>query len=159
MEVKYRVHRVLIDVRESDVLVGIRLHDGDPMQTIVQGDLEDALVAIPALVKAAEDHLVAHPRNPKKSKPSAPAPAPVEQEMQPSTLPLFQVETPETPETPVEAVEQPSKTGKYQLQDGRGPYDTIQGALDALGIPKDNRPTHNRYSRLSKGLQAAILEI
>lgn len=47
--------------------------------------------------------------------------------------------------------------GKYYLtKDGRGPFATIQEALDALGIDKEKRPMHNRYSRLSKDLQQAI---
>lgn len=42
------------------------------------------------------------------------------------------------------------------LKDGRGPFN-VQAALDALGLPQDKRPKHNRYSRLSKELQDQIV--
>ena len=37
-----------------------------------------------------------------------------------------------------------------------GPYATVQEALDALGLPKDKRPHHNRYDRLSAKLKKSI---
>lgn len=42
------------------------------------------------------------------------------------------------------------------LATGEGPFEDIQAALDALGIPKKQRPNHNRYNRLSQKLQAQI---
>ena len=52
----------------------------------------------------------------------------------------------------------PAKTGEceYYLQDGRGPYETIQLAMDALDMNKDNRPQHNRWDRLSTALKEKI---
>ena len=40
-----------------------------------------------------------------------------------------------------------------------GPYATVQEALDALGLPKDKRPHHNRYDRLSAKLKKSIRKI
>jgi len=45
---------------------------------------------------------------------------------------------------------------EYYLKDGSGPFESVQKALDALGIPADQRPTHNRYNRLSKDWQDKI---
>ncbi len=56
-----------------------------------------------------------------------------------------------------------SEKGYYIKDDslpGRldGPFADIQLAMDALSVPKDKRPTHKRYSRLSKVLQAKIID-
>jgi hypothetical protein len=46
---------------------------------------------------------------------------------------------------------------RYYLQDGRGPYETTLAALDALGIPEDQRGRYyHRWDRLPKELQAQI---
>ena len=45
---------------------------------------------------------------------------------------------------------------EYVLADGRGPFASIQEALDAMGVAKDKRPRHNRWERLSDELQASI---
>ena len=45
---------------------------------------------------------------------------------------------------------------EYVLADGRGPFSTIQEALDAMGVDKEKRPRHNRWERLSDELQASI---
>lgn len=45
---------------------------------------------------------------------------------------------------------------QYRLKDGRGPFVTIQAALDAMGADPKTRPMHNRYDRLSKKLQEEI---
>ena len=37
------------------------------------------------------------------------------------------------------------------------PFADVQLAMDALGIDKATRPTHNRYDRLSKKLQEEII--
>lgn len=74
--------------------------------------------------------------------------------------PAAEGETPSEVETepatePQEATSEQKEPGLY-LKDGRGPYANVQAALDALGLPKDQRPNHNRYSRLSKDLQSQI---
>ncbi len=45
---------------------------------------------------------------------------------------------------------------EYCLQDGRGPYETVQLAMDELGLDKETRPQHNRWSRLSAQLKGFI---
>jgi len=45
---------------------------------------------------------------------------------------------------------------EYVLADGRGPFSTVQEALDAMGVARDKRPRHNRWERLSDELQASI---
>lgn len=45
---------------------------------------------------------------------------------------------------------------EYYLQDGRGPYETIQEAMDELGLDKNTRPQHNRWDRLSTALKEKI---
>ena len=45
---------------------------------------------------------------------------------------------------------------EYYLQDGRGPYETVQAAMDALDLDKATRPGHNRWDRLSTALKEKI---
>jgi len=45
---------------------------------------------------------------------------------------------------------------EYYLADGRGPYATIQEALDAMGVDREKRPKHNRYDRLAATWKVAI---
>lgn len=45
---------------------------------------------------------------------------------------------------------------EYYLEDGRGPYESVQLALDALGLDKETRPQHNRWDRLSTALKEKI---
>lgn len=45
---------------------------------------------------------------------------------------------------------------EFFLADGRGPFSDVQAAMDALGLPKDKRPQHNRYDRLSDELKKSI---
>lgn len=45
---------------------------------------------------------------------------------------------------------------QYFLKDGRGPYESIQDALDAMGVDKANRPTHNRWERLGEDYRDQI---
>ncbi len=54
------------------------------------------------------------------------------------------------------AIQNPAKG--YFLKDGSGPFADIQLAMDALGMPKDKRPTHKRYSRLSADLREKIID-
>ena len=44
----------------------------------------------------------------------------------------------------------------FYLKDGRGPYETVQLAMDGLGLDKNTRPKHNRWSRLATQLRGAI---
>ena len=46
---------------------------------------------------------------------------------------------------------------EYFLADGRGGFEDIQKAMDALGITEANRPKHNRYDRLSADWQKKII--
>jgi hypothetical protein len=61
-------------------------------------------------------------------------------------------------------IQEPKKTRvsadafQYKTKDGKGPFTTVQEAMDALGLDKANRPTHNRYDRLSKKLQEEIIQ-
>jgi len=52
----------------------------------------------------------------------------------------------------------PSKPGEYEyfLEDGRGPFESVQASMDELGLDKDNRPMHNRWDRLSTALKEKI---
>ena len=45
----------------------------------------------------------------------------------------------------------------FYLEDGRGPFESVQSALDGMGIPKDKRPNHNRWERLSAAWKKAII--
>ena len=45
---------------------------------------------------------------------------------------------------------------EYFLKDGQGPFADIQTAMDAIGVDKASRPTHNRYDRLSTEWQGKI---
>jgi hypothetical protein len=53
---------------------------------------------------------------------------------------------------------------QYRIKPGTGktpdigPFATVQEAMDALGIDKATRPTHNRYDRLSKKLREEIIQ-
>ena len=58
-----------------------------------------------------------------------------------------------------EKVETPAaKPGEWEfyLKDGRGPFETIQAAMDAMGLDKATRPQHNRWDRLSTQLKEQI---
>jgi len=44
---------------------------------------------------------------------------------------------------------------EYYLKD-RGPFQTVQAAMDALGLDKETRPQHNRWSRLATQLRGTI---
>jgi len=46
---------------------------------------------------------------------------------------------------------------EYFLADGRGGFESIQKAMEELGIPEANRPKHNRYDRLSAEWKAKII--
>jgi len=46
---------------------------------------------------------------------------------------------------------------EYFLADGRGGFESVQKAMEALGIPEANRPKHNRYDRLSDDWKGKII--
>lgn len=46
----------------------------------------------------------------------------------------------------------------FYLRDGQGPFADVQTALEALGVPPDERPKHNRYERLSEKLKCLIVK-
>lgn len=52
-----------------------------------------------------------------------------------------------------------SATGEweYYLAGGQGPFDSIQAAMDGMGLDKQVRPQHNRWDRLSNFFKAQIL--
>lgn len=45
---------------------------------------------------------------------------------------------------------------EYFLADGKGPFESVQKAMDEMGIPASDRPAHNRYDRLSADWQKKI---
>jgi len=66
-------------------------------------------------------------------------------------------------QAPAPAVAEPApsaapKPGEwdYYLQDGRGPFESVQLAMDALGLDPNTRPSHNRWDRLSTALKVKI---
>ena len=46
---------------------------------------------------------------------------------------------------------------EYFLADGRGGFESVQKAMEALGVPEASRPKHNRYDRLSADWQKKII--
>jgi len=53
-------------------------------------------------------------------------------------------------------VEVRNEEEEYRLKDGRGPFPSIQACLDALGVDQADRPSLNRWDRLSKELKDQI---
>lgn len=45
---------------------------------------------------------------------------------------------------------------EFYLQDGRGPFENVQAAMDAMGVDKATRPAHNRWDRLSTDYKTRI---
>ena len=82
----------------------------------------------------------------------APAVAPDKAEAAPGPTGV----SPEAAPTPAGPSEKADE-GAYYLADGRGPYATVQEAMDALGVDRDTRPRHNRYERLSAKWKTAII--
>ena len=50
---------------------------------------------------------------------------------------------------PTEQAPATSGQWEYYLEDGQGPYPTVQAAMDQVGLDKATRPSHNRWDRLS----------
>lgn len=71
--------------------------------------------------------------------------------------PVDETGTPTPTPTPSPEVK-PSGGWEYWLKDGSGPFADIQGAMDAQGMDKENRPHHNRWSRLSGQLKDQIIQ-
>lgn len=46
---------------------------------------------------------------------------------------------------------------EYFLANGQGGFESVQKAMEALGVPEANRPKHNRYDRLSEDWQKKII--
>lgn len=53
-------------------------------------------------------------------------------------------------------VEVRNEEEEYYLKDGRGPFPSIPACLDALGVDQADRPSHNRWDRLSQEYQDQI---
>ncbi|MDP2322635.1 MAG: hypothetical protein Q8N51_01220 [Gammaproteobacteria bacterium] len=45
----------------------------------------------------------------------------------------------------------------FYLDDGRGPFGSVQEAFDALGMDKEARPHHNRWDRLSEAMKKKVI--
>jgi hypothetical protein len=112
---------------------------------------EPAATPAPAVVESGTEAAESGTEAP-VSEPAAPAPeatapaAPVAPELAPA---------PAAPPAP--AV--PSGQRQYKLKDGRGPFNTVQDAMDAMGMDKKTRPQHNRWDRLSQELKNQILPV
>lgn len=98
--------------------------------------------------------------------PAEMAPEPVGEPVAPEVEPVAPEVTPAVQDigeriaqTPAPPMAEPTKPGEWQyfLQDKRGPYGSVQEAMDALGLDKATRPTHNRWDRLSTALKEKIL--
>lgn len=89
--------------------------------------------------------------------PNEPVPAAVEETVAIEELPLLQTQGVTEVPSQVKA-EVKTKVGEYEyfLQDGSGPFATVQLAMDAMGLDKTTRPQHGRWDRLSKDLQVKI---
>ncbi len=53
----------------------------------------------------------------------------------------------------------PTGVWEYRLEDGRGPFESVQLAMDVLGMDKATRPQHNRWDRLSTDLKKRIQRV
>ncbi len=191
--------KVVLDVRDGEVIIGVGRSGCDPCLTTVKGELEDVLKDVPEVVKQAEAKWQASPRNPAYKPPPAPRkptaapPAPDDPTTPTSELPLLagaaETAKPEAAVEPAAAVAEevavppeeaapvaepkaevevkeptqaaPAPSAKpgeweYSLQDGRGPFESIQAAMDELGLDKNARPQHNRWDRLSTHLKDSI---
>lgn len=213
--------KLVIDEKESSVLMGVMAEGCDPVIRTVEGTLEKALDDIPKLLADAETEWGKSPKRPAYKAPPEPKketkkeatqpaagktteelpllsgtePAPVKAEVPTEVkaevptevmaeavaedkVPQVEVEVTPAPEQPPAVEPAPVVPGpeaqtpspapaatpaapagqwQYWLEDGRGPFSTVQEAMDAKGLDKDTRPQHNRWDRLSTELKKAIL--
>ena len=85
---------------------------------------------------------------------------PVSKAPETETKPAQTVNNPPVSETVVpKPATTAAATGEvaYWLKDGRGPFENVQVAMDAMGLDKATRPAHNRWDRLSTALKEQIL--
>jgi hypothetical protein len=141
--------------------------------------LLDQMPFVAGVLTIAEEQWKVQPKNPAYAETVTLPPVPETITPVPETKPevsetLSPIEQPEpVPAEPAPIIEQlepvpaaaaatPARTKsdvfQYKLKDGRGPFTTIQEAMDAMGLDKNARPTHNRYDRLSKKLQGEIIQ-
>lgn len=74
--------------------------------------------------------------------------------------PAVPAAAPQTPSpAPAATPAAPAGQFQYQLKDGRGPFNTVQEAMDAMGLDKATRPQHNRWDRLSTSLKDTIRRV
>ncbi len=217
--------KLVMEEQDENVLVGIMQEGCDPIIKTITGQIDNAIQAVPTLLKEAQEKWAVSPKNPAYNPPAAakakatpaataeqpgkaedlpllsgtekPAAAPeaevsteekpakAEAEItEPQAAPAETEPEPEVPPAELKAVE-PAESGvgkekteqelseriaqapapqpaakpgewEYYLEDGRGPYESVQLALDALGLDKDTRPQHNRWDRLSTALKEKI---
>lgn len=100
--------------------------------------------AEPEAVETVESGVVEEETEQAISERIATAPAPPAAEPEPTPVPA-------APSTTAKAGE-----WEYVLQDGRGPFGSVQEAMDAMGMDKNTRPQHNRWDRLSTALKEKI---
>lgn len=69
--------KIVITTKENRALVGIQSPDSDPQIHTLEGDLQQALEAVPGFVEEAKQKWAENPRYPKcKTNLNPPAPAP-----------------------------------------------------------------------------------
>lgn len=68
--------KVVIVIKDDNILLGIQAPECDPVYTTMKGDLGEALEKVPGLVAEAKQQWEASPRYPKANLPE-PAPSPV----------------------------------------------------------------------------------
>jgi hypothetical protein len=61
-----------------------------------------------------------------------------------------------SPTAPPAGAGAPTGVWEYMLEDGRGPFESVQAAMDAMNLDKATRPQHNRWDRLSTDLKKRI---
>ena len=172
--------KILIEEREDGVLLGLSKEKVDPFVKKIELTFDQLLTACPFLegvFTLAETGWEKTPLKPKTSiknstSTSSAGSASTKTEVEPVppaqtevTAASGQQENELTP-VPLPADQNPGKTKnerkrskeeQFHLKDGRGPFKTIQAAMDAMGLDPENRPNHNRYDRLSKKLQEEII--
>ncbi len=107
---------------------------------------------------------------PASSQAAPAAPATPVKEVQPDAAPASSQAAPAVAVTPTPAAPvspaapaggAPAATGQFEyfLKDGRGPFATVQAAMDEMKLDKATRPAHNRWDRLSTSLKDSIRRV